>query len=239
MPAGLVHQHDAVRARRHRLRQLDKKQVHRSGIEPGHYQRDTGIARRAHGANNPGRLETDVAQSARGLAALPPDIAGAPLLPDPRLVLAPDLKPLGLGMCLGNLARAGSKAPLYEAPLCQRLFDRPRCGGETNSGSASPGWFAEKPPHHLISGWLASKPGPTSRMLGEVARSRRTGPIFLTAIRALGAAGPRPSQFGADSPWRMPRRSSPTPSIQHHQEPARHSDSAIRRRSVCGPTPRV
>lgn len=34
-------------------------------------------------------------------------------------------------------------------------------------------------PHHLISGRLASEPAPTSRMLGEVARSRRTGPIFL------------------------------------------------------------
>src|SRR5262252_9713082 len=148
MPAGLVHQHDAVRARRHRLRQLDKKQVHRSGIEPGHHQRDTGVARRVHGANNPGRLETDIAQPAGGMAALPPDIAGTPLLPDPRLVLAPDLKPLGLGMCLGNLAQAGSKAPLYEAPcvkaywiVCgaaaKRIRDRPRLVGLRRS-PASP-----------------------------------------------------------------------------------------------------
>src|SRR5262252_1579655 len=148
MPAGLVHQHDAVRARRHRLRQLDKKQVHRSGIEPGHHQRDTGVARRAHGANNPGRLETDVAQSARGLAALPPDIAGAPLLPDPRLVLAPDLKPLGLGVRPSDLAQAGCKAPLYEAPCvnaywivrgatAKRIRDRPRLVGLRRS-PASP-----------------------------------------------------------------------------------------------------
>src|SRR5215467_11249878 len=208
MPAGLVHQHDAVRARRHRLRQLDKKQVHRSGIEPGHHQRDTGVARRAHGANNPGRLETDIAQPARGLAALPPDVAGAPLLPDPRLVLAPDLKPLGLGMCLRNLAQAGSKAPYMRRPVSTLIGSSAvRRLNEFGIGLA---WLVcGEAPHHLISGRLASKPVPTSRMLGDVARSRRTGPIFLTAIRALGAAGPRPSRFGAGSPWRMPRRSAP------------------------------
>ena len=42
-------------------------------------------------------------------------IAGAPLLPDPRLVLAPDLKPLGLGVRLGDLAQAGCKAPFLKA----------------------------------------------------------------------------------------------------------------------------
>ena len=115
MSAGFVHQQDAVRARRYRLRQLDKKQVHCGGINPRHHQRDAGVARRAHGPNNPGRLETDIAQPARGLAALPPDVAGAPLLPDPRLVLAPDLKPLGLGVRLRNLAQAGCKAPFLKA----------------------------------------------------------------------------------------------------------------------------
>jgi hypothetical protein len=40
--------------------------------------------------NNSARLETDIAQSARGLAALPPDLAGTPLLSDPHLILASD-----------------------------------------------------------------------------------------------------------------------------------------------------
>src|SRR5262252_122795 len=238
MPAGLVHQHNAVRARRHRLRQLDKKQVHRSGIDPRHHQCDAGVARRAHGANDPGRLETDIAQPAGGLAALPPDIAGAPLLPDPRLVLAPDLKPLGLGVRPRDLAQAGSKAPLYEAP-CVNAYGSSAVRRLNEFGIGLAWSVCGEAPHHLISGRLASEPAPTSRMLGEVARSRRTGPIFLTAIRALGAAGPRPSRFGAGSPSRMPRRSLSTPSIPHHQELARHSDSAIMRRSVCGPTPRV
>src|SRR5262249_33019481 len=60
----------------------------------------------ADDADNPGRLETDIAQPARGLAALPPDVTGAPLLPDPRLVLAPYLKPFGFGMGLCNLVQA-------------------------------------------------------------------------------------------------------------------------------------
>jgi hypothetical protein len=79
----------------------------------------------------------NIAQPAGGLAALPPDVAGAPLLPDPRLVLAPDLKPLGLGVRLRDLAQARCKAPLYEAPcvnaywiVCgaaaKRIRDRPR-----------------------------------------------------------------------------------------------------------------
>src|SRR6516162_951692 len=148
MPAGLVHQHDAVRARRHCLRQLGKKQVHRSGIERGHHQRDAGVARRAYRPDNPSRLVANIAQPAGGLAALPPDVAGAPLLPDPRLVLAPDLKPLGLGVRLGDLAQAHCKAPLYEAPCvkaywivygaaAKRIRDRPRLFGLRRS-PASP-----------------------------------------------------------------------------------------------------
>ena len=79
---------------------------------PSHHQGDTGVACRAYGADDPSRLVADIAQPARGLAALPPDIAGAPLLPDPRLVLAPDFKPLGLGMRLRDFGQASSK-PLF------------------------------------------------------------------------------------------------------------------------------
>jgi hypothetical protein len=50
----------------------------------------------------------DIAQPARG-KPLPPDIAGPPLLPDPRLVLAPDFKPLGFRIRLRNCRQAGGK----------------------------------------------------------------------------------------------------------------------------------
>jgi len=57
----------------------------------------------------------DIAQPARGIAALPPDIAGPPLLPDPRLVLAPDFKPLGFRMRLRDFRQAGGKPPFLKA----------------------------------------------------------------------------------------------------------------------------
>src|SRR5215813_11856472 len=115
MPARLVHQHNAMRTGRHGLSELSKKQVHRRGVEPGHYQGDTGIACRAHGADDPSRLVTDIAQPARGVAALPPDIAGPPFLSDPRLVQAPDFKPLGFRMSLRDFPQAGSKPPFLKA----------------------------------------------------------------------------------------------------------------------------
>ena len=52
---------------------------------------------------------------ARRVAALPPDIAGAPLLSDPGFILAPDLQPLSLGVGLGNFVQAGGKAPFLKA----------------------------------------------------------------------------------------------------------------------------
>src|SRR6516164_5330287 len=75
MPARLVHQHNAVRTGRHGLAEFGKEQVHCGGIEPGHHQSDTGVACRAYGADDPSRLLADIAQPARGMAALPPDIA--------------------------------------------------------------------------------------------------------------------------------------------------------------------
>src|SRR5262249_2681415 len=117
MPARLVHQHYAMRSGRHGLSELSKKQVHRGGVEPSHYQGDTGVACRAYGPNDPGRLVADITQHARGIAALPPRIASPPLLSNPRLVLAPDFKPLGFRMSLRDFPQAGSKPPFLK-PCC-------------------------------------------------------------------------------------------------------------------------
>ena len=95
-----------MRPRRDGLAEFSKEQVHCGGIEPGHHQGDTGVACRADDADDPSGLVADIAQPARGMAALPPDIAGPPLLPDPRIVLAPDFKPLGLGVCLRDFGQA-------------------------------------------------------------------------------------------------------------------------------------
>jgi len=94
------------------LAEFGKEQVDCGGIEPGHHQSNTGVACRTYGADDPSGLMADIALPARGMAALPPGIAGPALLPDPRLVLAPDFKPLGLGMCPGDFGQASSK-PLF------------------------------------------------------------------------------------------------------------------------------
>jgi hypothetical protein len=57
----------------------------------------------------------EVAPTARRLAALPPDVAGAAGLPDPRLVLAPDLEALGFGMGRYDLAQARGEPPFLKA----------------------------------------------------------------------------------------------------------------------------
>ena len=115
MPARLVHQHNAVRPWRNRLSEFIKEEVHRGGIEPGHHQGDAGVARRAYRPDDPSGLVADIAQPARGMAALPPDIAGPPLLSDPCLVLAPDFKPLGFRMSPRDFCQAGSKPPFLKA----------------------------------------------------------------------------------------------------------------------------
>ena len=95
--------------------ELSQKQVHRRGVEPGHHQGDAGVACRAYRADNPSRLVADIAQAARGMAALPPDISSPAFLSDPRLVLAPDFKPLCFRMSLRDFTQASSKPPFLKA----------------------------------------------------------------------------------------------------------------------------
>jgi hypothetical protein len=111
IPDSLVHQHNAMRTWRDGLAEFGKEEVHRGGVEAGHHQGDTSVAGRAYRADDPSRLVADIAQPARGIAALPPDIAGPPLLPDPRLVLAPDFKPLGFRVRLRDFRQTGSNPP--------------------------------------------------------------------------------------------------------------------------------
>ena len=81
----------------------------------GHRQGHTGVAYRADGAYDPSGLVSDIAQPVRGIAALLPDIAGPPLLADPRLVLAPDFKPLDFRMRLRDFPSGEPQAPFLKA----------------------------------------------------------------------------------------------------------------------------
>src|SRR6516225_5465799 len=107
-----------MRPGRDGLSEFSKENVHRGGIEPGHHQGYTGVACRAYGADDPCRLVANIAaQPARGIAALPPDIAGPALLSNPRLALAPDFKPLGFRMSLHDFRQAASKPLFFEGLL--------------------------------------------------------------------------------------------------------------------------
>src|SRR5215831_19171882 len=92
-----------------------------------------------------------VAVSSRVIAALPPDIAGPPLLPDPRLVLAPDFKPLGFWMRLRDFRQAGGKPPYMRRPVSTLIGSSAvRRLNEFGIGLA---WsVCGEAPHHLISG---------------------------------------------------------------------------------------
>ncbi len=57
----------------------------------------------------------EVAPPARGMAALPPDVAGAAFLTDPGLVLAPDFEAFRLGVGLGDLVQARGEAPFLKS----------------------------------------------------------------------------------------------------------------------------
>jgi hypothetical protein len=115
MPARLVHQHNAMRPGCNGWSEFSKKEVHRGGVESGHHQGNPGVAGRAHRPDDPRRLVADIAQPAWGMAALPPHIAGPPLLSDPRLVLAPDFKPLGLRIRQRDFRQTGSEPPFLKA----------------------------------------------------------------------------------------------------------------------------
>ena len=56
----------------------------------------------------------EVAPSARSLTALPPDVAGAAGLPDPRLILAPNLEVLDLRVRCYDLAQTRGEPPFLK-----------------------------------------------------------------------------------------------------------------------------
>jgi hypothetical protein len=97
------------------LGQFGEEELHRGGVEPSEHQRHAGIALGTDRADDPGRAVPEVAPSARSMAALPPDVASAAGLPDPRLVLAPDFEALDFRMGLYDLAQARGEPPFLKA----------------------------------------------------------------------------------------------------------------------------
>jgi hypothetical protein len=103
VPAGAVHQHDAVGAGADGLAELVEHRLHGGGAHRGQDQCDPGIALGTDGAEPIGRLVAQVAHAARAHALLEPAAAEAAGRADPGLVQEPDLEPPGLGMAAGDL----------------------------------------------------------------------------------------------------------------------------------------
>jgi hypothetical protein len=77
--------------------------LHACAVRVRQYEREGVVGARLDGGVDVGRDIALIEQARRPLAALPPDVADAPLLSDARLVLKIQAKPLAL-MCIGNLS---------------------------------------------------------------------------------------------------------------------------------------
>ena len=91
VPAGLIEQNHRVRARGNGLGDLRQLQQHGGGIAERQHQGGPGSACRADGAEDAGRAGALIAGRRRPRAALRPASGDPVLLPDPGLVVKPDL----------------------------------------------------------------------------------------------------------------------------------------------------
>jgi len=83
--------------------------LHRRRIGIGQHQREGVVRARLHGGEDIGGGEAFIAKPWRALAALPPDMADAPLLADARLVLEEQADALAFMTCTdGSQQRRGS-----------------------------------------------------------------------------------------------------------------------------------
>ena len=80
-----------------------QKHLHGCRIRIGHHQRKAIVRVRLHGSEDIGEGEAPVAKAWRALAALPPDVASAAFLADPRLVLEEQANALAFITCTDGL----------------------------------------------------------------------------------------------------------------------------------------
>ena len=87
VPAGLIEHHRDVLVVADRRSEAVEEHLHRLGIHVRHDEREGVVGAGLDGCEDVGEREALVAEPRRALAAPPPDVAGAPLLADARLVL--------------------------------------------------------------------------------------------------------------------------------------------------------
>jgi hypothetical protein len=85
-----------------RLSELIEHHLHGGGADRRQDERDPGVAGRADGTEQVGRLVAEVAHTPRPHALLVPLPTHPAGLADPGFVQEPDLEPLGLGVVAGD-----------------------------------------------------------------------------------------------------------------------------------------
>ena len=96
MPAGLVEHQGDVLGLHDRLREAIEELLHRLGIHVWQDEREGVVGAGLDGCEDVGKREALVAQARRALPALPPNVTGAPLLADARLILEEQPYPLAV-----------------------------------------------------------------------------------------------------------------------------------------------
>ena len=91
MPAGLIHEQHGVGAGGDRKRDLGEVEVHRLGVAERQDQPRSFALHRADRAEDVGRLGSLVVRRRRARSPLRPAACDLVLLPDPGLILEPDL----------------------------------------------------------------------------------------------------------------------------------------------------
>jgi hypothetical protein len=94
VPARLVEDHRHMLVRGDSFGKAVEEHLHRCCIGIGQHQRKAIIRARLNGSEDIGEGEALVAEARRALAPFPPDMADAPLLADPGLVLEEQAKAL-------------------------------------------------------------------------------------------------------------------------------------------------
>ena len=87
MPTRLIEDHHRMFVISDGFRKAVEEDLHRLSIGVGHHQRKRVVRARLYGGEDIGEGEALVAEPRRALAARPPDMANAALLPDPRFIL--------------------------------------------------------------------------------------------------------------------------------------------------------
>ena len=115
MPARLVEDHDRMLVLSDGFREVVEEDLHCGGIGIGHHEREGIVRARLDGGEDIGKGKTLVAKPRRPLAPLPPDMADAAFLADPRFVLEPDFDRLAASLLGGNFVDEGGEAFLKSA----------------------------------------------------------------------------------------------------------------------------